>query len=164
MAVAALAHVFVFSAEPYHFLPASEYGKVTTQTTKAMLKIEDSNEEKPPSVLEKTETKVEAPGTSVKESVQDIVLEGGQHVVKDVVLTINQAIEPVEKGVAKIQETFHHISMSSGDHDEEQILEVDEHEEARTENGSEVLICKDKLISESKPQKGEVKTRRKPQK
>lgn len=27
--------------------------------------------------------------------------------VKDVVLTINQAIGPVEKGVTKIQETFH---------------------------------------------------------
>lgn len=34
-------------------------------------------------------------------------------VVKDVVLTINQAIEPVEKGMTKIQETFHQISVSS---------------------------------------------------
>lgn len=34
-------------------------------------------------------------------------------VVKDVVLTISQAIEPVHDGMTKIQETFHHISVSS---------------------------------------------------
>lgn len=37
-------------------------------------------------------------------------------VVKDVVLTINQAIEPVEKGVMKIQETFR---QKTGDGEEE---------------------------------------------
>lgn len=36
-------------------------------------------------------------------------------VVKDVVLTINQAIEPVHEGMTKIQETFHQISVSTGD-------------------------------------------------
>lgn len=38
--------------------------------------------------------------------------------MKDVVLTINQAIEPVHDGMTKIQETFHHISVSSGGKDE----------------------------------------------
>lgn len=79
MALAAVAHVFVFPAKPYHFVPVSKYGKVARETTKAMLKIEKGNKENP-AVYEKTETKVEAPRTSVKESVQDIVVEGGQHV------------------------------------------------------------------------------------
>ena len=79
MAIAAVAHVYVFSAEPYQFLPISEYGKITTETTKEALKLEEGDKEKS-AVLEKTETKVEAPGTSVTESVQDIVVEGGQHV------------------------------------------------------------------------------------
>lgn len=79
MAVAAIAHVYVFSAEPYHFLPVSKYGKVTTETTKEALKLEQGHDEKP-AMLERTETKAEAPGTSVRESVQEIVLEGGQHV------------------------------------------------------------------------------------
>ena len=79
MSIAAVAHIFVFSAEPYNFLPVSEYGKVTTETTKAGLKVEESNKEKPV-MLEKTETQVKAPGTSIKESVQDIVVEGGQRV------------------------------------------------------------------------------------
>lgn len=36
-----------------------------------------------------------------------------KQVVKDVVLTINQAMGPVEKGVTKIQERFHRQSVSS---------------------------------------------------
>lgn len=79
MAIAAVAHVFVFSAKPYHFLPASEYGKVSTHTIQEVVKVEDCDEQKP-ALIEKTETKVEAPRTSVKESVQEIVMEGGQHV------------------------------------------------------------------------------------
>lgn len=79
MAIAAIAHVYVFSAEPYKFLPICEYGKVTTKTSKEALKLEKDHEEKP-AMLERTDTKVEAPGTSVTESVQNIVLEGGQHV------------------------------------------------------------------------------------
>ncbi|KAL0651986.1 hypothetical protein Bca4012_094677 [Brassica carinata] len=98
MAIAAVAHIFVFPVEPYHYIPVSECGKITrTKTTE--VKLDESGR-----VVEKKETHVEASGTSIKESVQDIVMDGGQHVVKDVVLTINQAMGPVEKGVTKIQE------------------------------------------------------------
>ncbi|XWS72289.1 hypothetical protein CRYUN_Cryun02cG0027200 [Craigia yunnanensis] len=135
MSIAAVAHIFVFSAEPYNFLPVSEYGKVTTETTKAGLKVEESNKEKPV-VLEKTETQVKAPGTGIKESVQDIVVEGGQRVVEDVVLTINQAIGPMEKGVTKIQETFHHRKTDSDNDHEESELGVEEHVEQLLANES----------------------------
>lgn len=79
MAIAAIAHVYVFSAEPYHCLPVSEYGKVTTKTTKETPRVEEGGKDKS-AMLETTETTIEAPGTSIRESVQDIVLEGGQHV------------------------------------------------------------------------------------
>ncbi|KAG5549180.1 hypothetical protein RHGRI_014523 [Rhododendron griersonianum] len=125
MAVAAVAHVFVFSAQPYQLLPVSEYGKVTTQEK---LTLVAGNKERP-TILEKTETEIEAPGTSVKESIQDIDVEGGQHVVKDVVLTINQAMEPVEKGVTKIQETFQHVSVSSDKEKEELEVKVEERDD-----------------------------------
>ncbi|KAK4853442.1 hypothetical protein QYF36_009292 [Acer negundo] len=129
MAIAAVAHVFVFSVEPYRYLPVSEHGKVTAEKTKEAVTIEEGDKEKQ-AVLETTETQIEAPGTSITESVQDIVVEGGQHVVKDVVLTINQAMGPVEKGVTKIQEKFH--QKSSGSDDTE--LEVEEHVENLTGN------------------------------
>lgn len=52
-----------------------------------------------------------------------------KQVVKDVVLTINQAIEPVEKGMIKIQETFHHKSDIEGHDDDESELKVEPVEE-----------------------------------
>lgn len=76
MAIAAVAHVFVFSAEPYHFVPASDPGRITTRTTKEELKLEEDDEANR-AMLEKKETR-EASGTSVTESVQDIFLKGGQ--------------------------------------------------------------------------------------
>lgn len=80
MAIAAVAHVFVFSAKPYHFLPASyAHGKVTKETLEARLEIDEEGEKKP-AVVKETTTQVEAPRTSVTESVQDIVVEGGQRV------------------------------------------------------------------------------------
>lgn len=78
MAIAAVAHIFVFSAKPYHFLPVSEYRKITAEKSEVVLKIK--GEEAKPAILEKEEMEVKAPGTSVKESVQDIVVEGGQKV------------------------------------------------------------------------------------
>lgn len=78
MAIAAVAHIFVFSAKPYHFVPASLYETVTTEETSAVVKIEGGEDK--PAVLEKKETEIEAPGTNIKESVQDIVVEGGQKV------------------------------------------------------------------------------------
>ncbi|KAK6152025.1 hypothetical protein DH2020_014660 [Rehmannia glutinosa] len=100
------------------------------QETTAMLNIEEGGKEKP-TLFEKRETEVEAPGTNIKESVQDIVVEGGQKVVKDVVLTINQAIEPVHEGMTKIQETFHQMSVS-GDNKDEPEMKIEEHEESVT--------------------------------
>lgn len=77
MAIAAIAHVFVFSAKPYHFVPTSVYEEITAQKAETTLKSEDGEK---PAVVEKIEAKVELPGTSVTESVQDIVVEGGQKV------------------------------------------------------------------------------------
>ncbi|XP_021750162.1 protein LAZ1 homolog 2 [Chenopodium quinoa] len=124
MAVAAIAHVYVFSAKAYHFIPISEYGKISTRTEKTVVDIE-KGKDKGPTMIEKTETEVKAPGTSISESVQDIFREGGQQVVEDVKLTINQAIEPVEKGVTKIQESFHQITVGSEDKKESDV-EIEE--------------------------------------
>ncbi|XP_042507922.1 LOW QUALITY PROTEIN: protein LAZ1 homolog 2 [Macadamia integrifolia] len=112
MAIAAVAHVFVFLAEPYRLLPISEHGKVSSKETRAILKLEEGGKEEP-AFIERTETHVETPKTSVSKSVQDIVVGGGEHVMKDVVLIINQAMEPVEKGVTKIQDKIHLVSMGS---------------------------------------------------
>ncbi|RVW44090.1 Protein LAZ1-like 2 [Vitis vinifera] len=110
MAIAAVAHVFVFSAEPYRFLPASEYEEVTTETTIAEV------------------------------NSHTLFRLFSKQVVKDVVLTINQAIEPVERGVTKIQETFHQISVGSGkEEDTELVLEKQEHDHKNLTESEENL-------------------------
>lgn len=78
MAIAAVAHVYVFPAEPYRFQPVSERGRVTTEETKDILKLE--GDDYTPSVVEQKETHIQSPGTSVTESVQDIFISGGEHV------------------------------------------------------------------------------------
>ncbi|KAF9614811.1 hypothetical protein IFM89_020734, partial [Coptis chinensis] len=74
-----VAYIFVFSAKPYHYLPIYEHGKVISKEIRAMMKLEEGGKEKPATVKQ-METHVEAPGTSVTESVQDIVIGGGGHV------------------------------------------------------------------------------------
>lgn len=60
-----------------------------------------------------------------------------KQVVEDVVLTINQAVGPMEKGVTKIQETFHLKKTDSDDDHEESELEVEKHvEQHLSENDS----------------------------
>ncbi|KAJ0987492.1 hypothetical protein J5N97_005848 [Dioscorea zingiberensis] len=143
MAIAAVAHIFVFSPEPYRYVPVSEYGKVTTSMeAKGKVKLEDDGEEKP-AIVEQTETHIEAPGTSITESVHDVFISGGETVVKDVVLTISQAIEPVEKGVNKIQETFHHITLGSED-EKKPNLEVKEHLKENVKEGVPQVITAEK--------------------
>lgn len=78
MAIAAVAHVFVFSAKPYHYLPPSEHGKVIAEKTEEIVTVEGFKEK--PAVLKNSGMQIQAPGTSITKSVQDIVVEGGQHV------------------------------------------------------------------------------------
>lgn len=67
--------------------------------------------------------------------------------MKDVVLTINQAMEPVEKGMTKIQETFHQISVNDEKEEKQETeIKIEEHEQNVTgddRSHSQVLISRD---------------------
>ncbi|PKU85924.1 hypothetical protein MA16_Dca001755 [Dendrobium catenatum] len=78
MAVAAIAHIYVFPAKPYQFMQVSPCGKVTSMQTIAKANLE--NKEKKPTIVEQKKACFEAPGTSITESVQDMVIGGGEHV------------------------------------------------------------------------------------
>ncbi|KQK21329.1 protein LAZ1 homolog 2 isoform X3 [Brachypodium distachyon] len=144
MAVAAIAHAFVFGVEPYHHIPALDHRDIISEKSKMDVKVNvNDGGNGTPSTVEQKETHVKTPGTSIKESVQDVVLGGGHHVVKDVALTISQAIEPmekgVEKGVGKIQETFHHVSLKPGDNRKTGV-EVEEHVTKNVVDGEPVAV------------------------
>ena len=78
MTIAAVVHVYVFPAEPNRSLPVPECGEVTSVETKTKLKVEEDAGGKP-AIVKQTEMRVEAPGTSITECVQDVVLGGGEH-------------------------------------------------------------------------------------
>uniref|UniRef100_A0A0D9VV49 Uncharacterized protein n=1 Tax=Leersia perrieri TaxID=77586 RepID=A0A0D9VV49_9ORYZ len=144
MAIAAVAHAFVFNVEPYQHIPLVEHGEITCEERKVEVNVDvDDGSNGTPATVEEKETHVEAPGTSIKESVQDVVIGGGHHVVKDVALTISQAIGPVEKGVekgvGKIQDTFHHISLKPTGKKEPEV-KVEEHITENTVNGEPVAV------------------------
>ncbi|KAJ1296763.1 hypothetical protein BS78_01G327100 [Paspalum vaginatum] len=159
MAIAAIAHAYVFTVEPYQHIPVLDHGKVTCEESKMELKIDvDSGRNSTPTAIEQKETHVEAPGTSIKESVQDVVLVGGHHVVKDVALTISQAIGPVEKGVekgvGKIQEKFHRISLKPGDKKEPEV-DVEEHVTENVVDGTPVAVNMEVEIEQKAQDSGE---------
>lgn len=82
MAIAAIAHAYVFNVEPYQHIPLLDHGKVRCEESKMEVKV-DVNDDRisTPAAVKRKDTHVEAPGTSIKESVQDVVLVGGQHVI-----------------------------------------------------------------------------------
>ncbi|XP_020099817.1 protein LAZ1 homolog 2 isoform X1 [Ananas comosus] len=145
MAVAAVAHVHVFSAGPYRYLPISEYGKVTSQEIKTDVTVKAEDDKENQAIVEQKKTRMEAPGTSITESVHDVFIGGGGHVVKDVAFTISQAIEPVEKGVNKIQETFHHISLGP-ENEKEPKIEFDEHITENVVDGKCSMVSSDTRV------------------
>ncbi|CAN6300591.1 unnamed protein product [Urochloa humidicola] len=139
MAIAAIAHAYVFTVEPYQYIPVLDHGKVTCEESKMEVKVDVNNDRNSTPASVEQDTHVEAPGTSIKESVQDVVLVGGHHVAKDVALTISQAIGPVEKGVGKIQEKFHHIALKPGDKKEPEV-DVEEHITENVVDGKPVTV------------------------
>ncbi|KAH0453566.1 hypothetical protein IEQ34_017890 [Dendrobium chrysotoxum] len=63
--------------KPYQFMSVSLCGKATSMQTIAQANLEDK--EKKPTVVEQKKACFEALGTSITESVQDVVIGGGEH-------------------------------------------------------------------------------------
>lgn len=81
MAIAAIAHAYVFKVEPYQHIPLLDYGKVRCEESKMEVKVDvNDDRNRSPATVKQKDTHVDAPGTSIKESVQDVVLVGGHHV------------------------------------------------------------------------------------
>lgn len=110
MAVASVAHLYIFPATPYHDLEGGKDRHVKVLADYAAfdspLDPEEIRESERPSTVKFFGVDVEKGGTSVKESVHDVLVVGGNHVVHDMKLTMSQAVEPVEKGFTRINETI----------------------------------------------------------
>ncbi|KAF6157801.1 hypothetical protein GIB67_038269 [Kingdonia uniflora] len=115
MAIASIVHLYVFPAKPYALMGERFPGSVAVLGDYASVdcfldpdEVKDS--ERP--------TKIRLPQPDVdnksrmtfRESVKDVVFGGGGYIVNDVKFTVNQAVEPVEKGFTRFNEKLHKIS------------------------------------------------------
>ncbi|KAJ6930771.1 protein LAZ1 [Populus alba x Populus x berolinensis] len=113
MGIAAIVHLYVFPAVPYkrgercvrNVAVMTDYASLGTppdskevqdceRSTRARLGRHDEREKR----------------LNFPQSVRDVVLGSGEIIVDDMKYTVSHVVEPVERGIAKINKTFHEIS------------------------------------------------------
>lgn len=121
MGVAAVVHLYVFPAVPYkrgercvrNVAVLSDYASLGTppdpeevrdceRTTKIRLARPDERDKRP----------------KFHQNVRDVVFGSGEIIVDDMKFTVSHVVEPVERGIAKINRTFHEISENVKRHEE----------------------------------------------
>ncbi|KAJ6708264.1 PROTEIN LAZ1 [Salix viminalis] len=123
MGIASIVHLYVFPAKPYELMGDRFPGSVSVLGDYASVdcpidpdEIRDSER---PTKLRLPRPDIDGrSGMTIKESVQDVVVGGGGFIVNDVRFTVNQAVEPVEKGIIKFNEKLHKISQNMKKHKE----------------------------------------------
>ncbi|XP_021643975.2 protein LAZ1-like isoform X2 [Hevea brasiliensis] len=124
MGIASIVHLYVFPAKPYELMGDCFPGTVSVLGDYASVdcpldpdEVRDS--ERPTKLrLPPPDFDVKS-GMNIKESVRDVVVGGGGYIVNDVKFTVNQAVEPVEKGITKFNEKLHKISQNLKRHDKD---------------------------------------------
>ncbi|URE28610.1 hypothetical protein MUK42_18201 [Musa troglodytarum] len=124
MAVASVAHLYVFPAKPYELLADQSPGNVSVLGDYASVdcpvdpdEVRDSTR---PTKLRLPQPDVSVKSvTDIRESVRDIVVGGGEHIVNDFKFTVTQAVEPVEKSFTRLNEKLHRISENIKKHDKD---------------------------------------------
>ncbi|XP_042405903.1 protein LAZ1-like isoform X1 [Zingiber officinale] len=117
MAIASIVHLYVFPAKPYELLGGQLPRNVSVLGDYASADCPVDPDEvkectRPTKLrLPQPDTSVKA-ATNIKESVRDIVVGGGGHIVNDFKFTVNRAVEPVEKTITKFNEKLHRISQN----------------------------------------------------
>ncbi|XP_028797869.1 protein LAZ1 isoform X1 [Neltuma alba] len=116
MGIASVVHLYVFPAKPYELMgdrfpgSVSVLGDYSADCPLDPDEIRDS--ERPTKLrLPNPDANVRS-GMTIRESVRDVVIGGGEYIVKDVRFTVNQAVEPVEKGITRFNEKLHRISQN----------------------------------------------------
>ncbi|XP_057442837.1 protein LAZ1 homolog 1-like isoform X2 [Lotus japonicus] len=113
MGVAAVVHLYVFPAVPYKRGERC-VGNVAVLANYASLGTSPDPEEIRDS---ERSTRMRLGGRNEREkpmkfthSVRDVVVGSGEIIVDDMKYTVSHVVEPVERGIAKINKTFHQIS------------------------------------------------------
>lgn len=109
MGIASIVHLYVFPAEPYEAM-----GDLFPGTVSVLGDYVSADCPVDPDEVRDSErpTKVRIPqpdlsaksGMTLGQSVRDVFFGGGGYIVKDVKFTVNQTVEPMEKGITKFNE------------------------------------------------------------
>ncbi|KAK8475006.1 hypothetical protein V6N13_117171 [Hibiscus sabdariffa] len=114
MGIASIVHLYVFPSKPYE-LEDPVPGSVSILGDYACVdcplgpdEVTDGEQPTTP-CLPQPDMKARS-GMTIKESVKDVFIGGGEYIVNDVKFTVNQAVVPVEKGIMKFNNELHKIS------------------------------------------------------
>ncbi|GJT02809.1 protein LAZ1 homolog 1 [Tanacetum coccineum] len=113
MAVAVVVHLYVFPAAPYkrgercvrNVAVMTDYASLGTEP--AADEVRDC--ERTPKMRFGQHDDIQK-RMKLHQSVRDVVVGSGEIIVDDMKYTVNHVVEPVERGIAKINKTFHEIS------------------------------------------------------
>ncbi|KAL4303225.1 hypothetical protein GQ457_10G023580 [Hibiscus cannabinus] len=117
MGMASVVHLYVFPSKPYELMGDRIPGSVAVLGDYASVDCpidpDEVRESERPTKLRLPQPDIEArTGMTIKECVKDVLIGGGEYIVNDVKFTVNQAVEPVEKGITKFNEKLHKISQN----------------------------------------------------
>ncbi|XP_061355467.1 protein LAZ1 homolog 1-like [Gastrolobium bilobum] len=121
MGVAAVVHLYVFPAVPY------KRGERCVRNVAVMANYASLGTAPDPEEIRDSErsTRMRLGGHNepkkpmkITHSVRDVVVGSGEIIVDDMKFTVSHVVEPVERGIAKINKTFHQISENVKRHEE----------------------------------------------
>ncbi|KAL0405909.1 UNVERIFIED_CONTAM: protein LAZ1 [Sesamum latifolium] len=115
MGIASLVHLYVFPAKPYELMGDRFSGSVAVlgdyASVDGPLDPDEVRDSERPTKLRLPQPDYNArSGMTIRESVRDVFIGGGEYIVNDVKFTVTQAVEPVEKGITKFNQKLHKIS------------------------------------------------------
>ncbi|KAL5562361.1 hypothetical protein UlMin_032108 [Ulmus minor] len=124
MAIASIVHLYVFPAKPYELMGDRFPGSVSVlgdyASVDCPLDPDEVRDSERPTKLRLPTPDIDAKsGMTIRESVRDVFIGGGGYIVNDVKFTVNQAVEPMEKGFTRFNEKLHKISQNIKRHDKE---------------------------------------------
>ncbi|RZC45869.1 hypothetical protein C5167_038821 [Papaver somniferum] len=122
MGIAAVVHLHVFPAKPYmrgdrcvrNVAVLDDYAALGTLPDPEEVRDSERSTRMSPSIPHDIEKRLSFP-----QSVRDVVLGSGEIMVDDMKFTVSHVVEPVERGIARIHNTFHQISENVKRHEQQ---------------------------------------------
>ncbi|KAI3728746.1 hypothetical protein L6452_17388 [Arctium lappa] len=115
MGIASMVHLYVFPSEPYRLMGDLVRGDFSVlgdyASTDCPLDPDEVRDSERPTKLRLPRPYDDVKNkTAIRESVRDVFVGGGEYIVSDLRFTVNQAVQPVGKGITKFNEKLHKIS------------------------------------------------------